>query len=40
MTKEYIKAVVVPSEGLKLTAVINKHWSVMLNVSKCTLKQK
>jgi len=40
MTKEYIKAVVVPSEGLKLTAVINKHGSVMLNVSKCTLKQK
>ena len=40
MTKEYIKAVTVPSNGLKLTAVINKHGSVMLNISKCTLKQK
>tara|TARA_B100000965_G_scaffold398089_1_gene415620 strand:- start:5063 stop:7966 length:2904 start_codon:yes stop_codon:yes gene_type:complete len=40
MTKEYIKIVVVPSNGLKLTAVINKHGTVMMNISKCTLKQK
>jgi len=39
-TKEYIKIVVVPSNGLKLTAVINKYGSVMLNLSKCTVKQK
>tara|TARA_Y100000389_G_scaffold204201_1_gene255533 strand:+ start:20809 stop:23724 length:2916 start_codon:yes stop_codon:yes gene_type:complete len=40
MTKEYIKIIVVPIEGLKLTAIINKYGSVMLNISKCTLKQK
>ena len=40
MTKEYIKVVVVPSDGLKLTAIINKYGSVMLNISKCTSKQK
>lgn len=40
LTKEYIKVIVVPIEGLKLTAIINKYGSVMLNISKCTLKQK
>jgi len=40
LTKEYIKVVVVPSDGLKLTAIINKYGSVMLNISKCTSKQK
>ena len=38
-SKEYIKLTIVPKDGLKLTAVINKFGSVMLNISKCSSKQ-
>ena len=39
MSKEYIKLIVVPAQGLKLTAIINKFGAVMLNISRCSTKQ-
>lgn len=39
MSKEYIKLMAVPADGLKLTVIINKFGAAMLNISKCSVKQ-
>ena len=39
MTKEYIKAVSVPAQGVKLTAIFNKYGTVIMTLSKCSDKQ-
>lgn len=39
MSKEYIKLITIPKDGLKLTAIINKFGAVMLNISRCSTKQ-
>jgi len=39
MSKEYIKLIVNPAPGLKLTVIINKFGASMLNISRCSMKQ-
>ena len=39
MSKEYIKFVSIPANGIKLTAVINKFGAIMMTLSLCSDKQ-
>ena len=39
MSKEYIKFVSVPANGIKLTSVINKYGVIMMTLSMCSDKQ-
>ena len=39
MSKEYIKFVAVPADGIKLTCVINKFGVIMMTLSMCSDKQ-
>ena len=39
MTKEYIKSVSVPADGVKLTSIFNKYGSVIMTLSRCSNKQ-
>ncbi len=39
MSKEYIRFISIPDNGIKLTAIINKNGPVMMTLSSCTDKQ-
>ena len=39
MTKEYIKAVSIPDQGIKLTSIFNKYGTVIMTLSRCSSKQ-
>ena len=39
MSKEYIKFVSIPADGVKLTCVINKFGAIMMTLSLCSDKQ-
>ena len=38
MSKEYIRAVVTPAPGLKMTCIINKYGTITMTISKCSDK--
>ena len=38
MSKEYIKFVTTPAEGLKMTSIINKYGTITMTISRCGVK--
>lgn len=38
MSKEYIRAVVTPAPGLKMTCIINKYGTIIMTISRCSDK--